>query len=78
MIALFFYSLMPIVRNTLTGLQQIPENLRETSEVLNLSSSTQLKKIELPLALPATFLALLCQWGFDLLEKRIVSSGLRL
>ena len=127
-IALFLYSLLPIVRNTSAGFQQIPMGLQETAAVLGLSSSTKLWKIELPLALPsilagiktalvlnigfatlgalvgaggygqpiltgirlddyglilegaipAAFLALLCQWLFDQLEQYLVSPGLRL
>lgn len=53
LIALFLYSLLPIVRNTHTGFQQIPRMLRETAAVLGLSSSTRLFRIEVPLALPS-------------------------
>jgi osmoprotectant transport system permease protein len=53
LIALFLYSLLPIVRNTHAGLNQIPTNFRETASVLGLSSATKLWKIELPLALPS-------------------------
>ncbi len=48
--ALFLYSLLPIVRNTYTGLSNIPENLKESAIVLGLSSSARLRLIELPLA----------------------------
>lgn len=52
-IALFLYSLLPIVRNTYSGMEQIPIGLQETATVFNLSSSTRLFKIELPLAMPS-------------------------
>ena len=52
-IALFLYSLLPIVRNTYSGMEQIPMGLQETAAVFNLSPSTRLLKIELPLAMPA-------------------------
>lgn len=52
-IALFLYSLLPIVRNTYSGMEQIPMGLQETATVFNLSSSTRLFKIELPLAMPS-------------------------
>jgi osmoprotectant transport system permease protein len=52
-IALFLYSLLPIVRNTFSGLDQIPLALKETSIVLGLSARTRLFKIELPLAMPS-------------------------
>jgi len=48
--ALFLYSLLPIVRNTFTGLEEIPTSIRESAVVLGLSPSAILKKIELPLA----------------------------
>lgn len=49
-VALFLYSLLPIVRNTFTGLQDIPTSIKESAIVLGLSSFVILKKIELPLA----------------------------
>ena len=51
--ALFFYSLLPIVRNTYTGLTQIPVAIRESAEVIGLSSGAKLRLVELPLALPS-------------------------
>lgn len=51
--ALFFYSLLPIVRNTYAGLTQIPTPTRESAEVIGLPSSARLKLIELPLAMPS-------------------------
>ena len=125
--ALFFYSLLPIVRNTYTGLTQIPAATRESAEVLGLSKQARLRLVELPLALPsilsgiktaavinvgtatigaligaggygapiltgirlssvslilqgaipAAVLALLVQFGFSMLESRVVSPGLR-
>jgi osmoprotectant transport system permease protein len=52
-IALFLYSLLPIVRNTHTGLLAIPLPLRESAEALGLSPWPRLYLIELPLASPA-------------------------
>jgi osmoprotectant transport system permease protein len=121
--ALFLYSLLPIVRGTYAGLKQIPGAIRESAEVLGLGSKARLRLVELPLALPsilsgiktaavinvgtatigaggygspiltgirlndlslilqgavpAAVLALAVQYGFGLLEKRIVSPGLR-
>lgn len=49
-VALFLYSLLPIVRNTYTGLRDIPQSLRESAESLGLSGRAQLWQIELPLA----------------------------
>ena len=128
LVALFLYALLPIVRNTYTGLTQIAPSLRESAEVLGLPASARLKRVEMPLAMgtilagiktsavinvgtatiaafigaggygeriaaglalndnmlllagaiPAAVLALLVQWGFDLLDRQLISPGLRL
>ncbi len=128
LIALFLYALLPIVRNTYTGLSDIPSSLRESALALGLPFAARLRLVELPLAartilagvktsavinvgtatiaafigaggfgeriatglalndnatllagaLPAAALALLVQWGFDLLDRWIVPAGLRL
>jgi osmoprotectant transport system permease protein len=52
-VALFLYSLLPIVRNTHTGLTGIPLSLRESAEALGLSSGARLRLIEAPLAAPS-------------------------
>jgi osmoprotectant transport system permease protein len=49
-VALFLYSLLPIVRNTHTGLTGIPLPLRESASALGLGWWTRLRRIELPLA----------------------------
>jgi len=49
-VALFLYSLLPIIRNTATGLQDIPLPLRESAAALGLEPSAQLRKIFLPIA----------------------------
>ncbi|HXM28374.1 MAG TPA: glycine betaine ABC transporter substrate-binding protein [Chthoniobacterales bacterium] len=48
--ALFLYSLLPIVRNTATGLQDIPMGVRESAAALGLEPHAQLWKVFLPLA----------------------------
>ncbi|WP_238397665.1 ABC transporter permease/substrate-binding protein [Anatilimnocola aggregata] len=48
--ALFLYSLLPIVRNTYTGLRDITGNLRESATVLGLDDYARLRLVELPLA----------------------------
>jgi osmoprotectant transport system permease protein len=53
MIALFLYSLLPILRNTVTGLRGIPPNLREAAEGLGLPPAARLWRVELPLASPS-------------------------
>ncbi len=49
-VALFLYSLLPILRNTHTGLADIPRDLRDSSQALGLSKFAQLRFVELPLA----------------------------
>jgi osmoprotectant transport system permease protein len=52
-IALFLYSLLPMVQNTATGLATIPREYHESAAALGLSPSFRLLHIELPLASPA-------------------------
>ncbi len=127
-LALFLYSLLPMVRNTYDGLRSIPASTTESATALGLSSGARLRLVELPLAmpsilagikiatvqmvgfatlgalvgaggygqpiltgirlddvglilegaLPAAGLALLTQGGFELVERAVVSKGLRL
>lgn len=126
-IALFLYSLLPIVRNTYTGLTDIAPSLRESAVALGLPAGARLRLVELPLAarsifggiktsavinvgtatiaayigaggygerisaglatldnttllagaIPAAALALIIQGLFDLLDRALVSAGLR-
>ena len=126
--ALFLYGLLPIVRNTATGLQDIPQSIRDSAVALGLEARARLTKIYLPIAsrsilagiktsavinigtatlaaligagglgepilsglnlndhvtilegaIPAALLALLVQWGFDLLDRVVIPKGLRL
>ncbi|SFR95050.1 osmoprotectant transport system permease protein [Dyella sp. OK004] len=50
-VALFLYSLLPIVRNTYTGLVGIPHDLLESAAALGLPSSVRLRRVELPMAM---------------------------
>jgi osmoprotectant transport system permease protein len=49
-VALFLYSLLPIVRNTHAGLSQIGQESLESGQALGLPSSVMLRWIELPMA----------------------------
>jgi osmoprotectant transport system permease protein len=53
LVALFLYGLLPIVRNTHTGLVGIPEPLRDSARALGLAPGARLRLVELPLALPS-------------------------
>jgi osmoprotectant transport system permease protein len=48
--ALFLYGLLPIVRNTASGLQDIPRSLRESAIALGLTPAARLWRIYLPMA----------------------------
>ncbi|MDE1464361.1 glycine betaine ABC transporter substrate-binding protein [Spartinivicinus poritis] len=54
-VALFLYSLMPIVRSTTTALLTIDPVLKQVAVGMGLTHKEQLRKIYLPLALPAMF-----------------------
>ncbi len=50
LVALFLYSLLPIVRNTYSGLADIAASLRESASALGLPATARLRLVELPLA----------------------------
>jgi osmoprotectant transport system permease protein len=49
-VALFLYSLLPIIRNTCAGLKDIPPAILESAQALGLPSGARLRIVELPLA----------------------------
>jgi osmoprotectant transport system permease protein len=51
-VALFCYCLLPIVRNTFTGIDGIPTATIESATVLGLGPADRLAEIELPIAMP--------------------------
>ena len=52
MLALTLYALLPIMRNTCTGLAEVPAGLKQASLALGMTHWQSLHLIELPLALP--------------------------
>jgi len=52
LIALTLYGLLPIVRNTIAGIEAVPASAHEAAEGLGMSSWQRLRQVELPLALP--------------------------
>ncbi|GAA3231148.1 ABC transporter permease [Dactylosporangium siamense] len=52
-VALVLYALIILIRNALTGLQQVPGDVREAATAMGYSRAARLWRIELPLALPA-------------------------
>ena len=51
-IALTLYALLPIMRNTVTGLAAVPQGLRDAGAALGMTNQQRLALIELPLAWP--------------------------
>jgi osmoprotectant transport system permease protein len=51
--ALFLYSLLPIVRNTASGLTGIPISIRNSAIALGLTPMRRLRLVEIPIASPA-------------------------
>ncbi|KMQ06378.1 glycine/betaine ABC transporter permease [Bacillus cereus] len=51
-IALVVYALLPILRNTYTGIRELDESLIEAAKAMGMNSWRRLWKVELPLALP--------------------------
>jgi osmoprotectant transport system permease protein len=51
-VALFLYALLPIIRNTYTGLNGVNPELKEAASGMGMSPVQMLFKIELPLAMP--------------------------
>ena len=52
LVALFVYALLPIVRNTCTGILGVPPGLRQAALALGLTARQRLWNVDLPLALP--------------------------
>ena len=57
-VALILYSLLPIVRSTVTGIAGIDPYVREAATVLGMTDRQRLFEVELPLATPALFAGL--------------------
>jgi osmoprotectant transport system permease protein len=50
--ALTLYALLPILRNTVTALMEVPQGLRDAGSALGMRTSQRLRLVELPLAWP--------------------------
>ncbi|MDP4461445.1 ABC transporter permease [Staphylococcus hyicus] len=51
-VALFFYVLLPILNNTIIGVESIDKNVREAGKSMGMTEFQLMKGVELPLALP--------------------------
>jgi osmoprotectant transport system permease protein len=52
LIALTLYSLLPIMRNAVTGLDEVPLGVKQAGTALGMTGSQNLRLVQLPLALP--------------------------
>jgi osmoprotectant transport system permease protein len=52
LIALTLYAFLPVVRNTYTGLKEVPRAATEAGRGMGMSAGQILRRVELPLALP--------------------------
>jgi osmoprotectant transport system permease protein len=53
--AVFLYSLLPIVRNTHTALENLPDGLRDAGRGIGMTFWQRLRWVEIPMALPVIF-----------------------
>lgn len=78
--ALILYALLPVLRGTVTGLQEVPADAREAGLGIGMTPGQLLVRVELPLALPSimTGLRLACVWsvGIATLSAFIGAGGL--
>jgi osmoprotectant transport system permease protein len=51
-IPLVFYTLLPVLRNTMVGIQQVPASLIDAGRGIGMSAMGVLLRVELPLAVP--------------------------
>jgi osmoprotectant transport system permease protein len=51
LVALVLYSLLPIIRNTVTGILGVDPNVREAAVAMGMTGSQVLRQVELPLAM---------------------------
>ncbi|MDD4690311.1 MAG: glycine betaine ABC transporter substrate-binding protein [Eubacteriales bacterium] len=79
-IGLVLYSLLPIVRNTYTGIMGIPTHVKEAARGMGMSKLQRLFKVELPLAFPLIFsgikLAIVTSLGTAVMGVLIGAGGL--
>lgn len=52
-VALFLYAILPILRNTLTGLQSVDPLIKKVADGIGMNRYQKLKFVEFPLALPS-------------------------
>ncbi|MFL5887038.1 MAG: ABC transporter permease [Thermoleophilaceae bacterium] len=79
-IALVSYTLLVIFLNTLTGLREVPDEVRESARAMGLTSRQSFLQVELPLAVPAIVTgvrqAVVLTIGLTTIAAYIINQGL--
>lgn len=79
-VALFLYALLPILRNTYTGIEEVDSSVTEAAKGMGMPNRQILLKVELPLAMPVIFAgirtATVATVGIATLSALIGSGGL--
>lgn len=52
---IWLYALFPIITNTITGIEDVDDEILEAAKGMGMTKREQLQKVELPLALPVIF-----------------------
>ncbi|MBA4169321.1 MAG: ABC transporter permease [Chloroflexi bacterium] len=79
-VALVAYSILPVLRNTMVGLQQVDQSVIEAGRGMGMTKGAVLRKIELPLAVPVILAgvrtALVINVGTATLATFVAAGGL--
>lgn len=79
-VALFLYALLPIIRNTYTGIINVDRHIKEAATGLGMSDRQRLLKVEIPLAMPVILagirIATVINVGVATLAAYIAAGGL--
>jgi osmoprotectant transport system permease protein len=68
--ALVAYALLPILRNTYTGIKEVDASLKEAAQAMGMSNLQRMIKVELPLALPVIMAGIARRWCSSLERPR--------
>ena len=63
LIALALYGLLPVLQGTVSGLQSVPEAVRQSASGLGMSAWERLRSVEVPLALPVWMSGVRKRWA---------------
>ena len=55
MVGLFVYALLPVLTNTITGIESVPDDTVEAAKGMGMTQNEILRRIQLPLAVPVIF-----------------------